>query len=299
MVLIEAEPHSRLVARWRGEDFTSEVTYEIRPIPGGGSRLLMRQTGFLGTGEARRRETLVRAHRVMIERLRATVDRLALGLGEGSFLRAEVPQPAPTGLKAHHRVRFVAVACVVIVAALCGTAGAVWMSRHTPPPVSAPPMESSLAEPTLGSAVQPATSGPAGPSPAVERTREKNEPNSAAAVSPAPAPAAKPLVASYRTRALPAGLLGFDTEITVRNPGTAAKNGWTVVLKMPDATPVKNQSAAVVKVGQNEDVVTVTPVTAALPGGGSVSFTIRFPALVALAPSIKGCTVDGQACGSP
>lgn len=36
--LVEAEPHSRLVAIWRGDGFTSEVTCEIKPIPGGGSR---------------------------------------------------------------------------------------------------------------------------------------------------------------------------------------------------------------------------------------------------------------------
>lgn len=296
--VVEAEPHSKLVTRWRGDDFTSEVTYEIRPIPGGGSRLLMRQTGFLGTREAERRETLVRAHQAMIERLRATVGRLSLGLGEGAFLRAEVPEPVPSRLKAHHRVRFVAVACVVIAAGLCGTAGAVWMARDPGRPVSAP-VESSASEPGLGTAFQPMTSGPAGQSPAGGRTPEKNEPSVAVVAPPVVPPAAKPLVASYQTRAIPVvGLLGFDTDVTVRNPGATAKNGWTVVLKMPDATAVQNQSAAVVKVRQDGDVVTVTPVTAALPAGGSVAFTIRFPALIALAPSLKGCTIDGQACSA-
>ena len=106
------------------------------------------------------------------------------------------------------------------------------------------------------------------------------------------------MVASYQTKALPGGLLGFDTEVTVRNPGSVAKNGWTVVLTMPDSTAVKNESAAVVKVRQQGEAVTVTPVTATLPAGGSVTFTIRFPALIALGPSIKGCTIDGQACSA-
>jgi len=109
------------------------------------------------------------------------------------------------------------------------------------------------------------------------------------------APAGKPLVASYQTKKLPAGLLGFDTEVTVRNPGGVAKNGWTVVLRMPDATAVENRSAGVVTVRQQGDVVTVTPVTA-LPAGGGVTFTVRFPALLALDQSIKSCTIDGQAC---
>jgi len=295
MDLVEAQPHSRLVARWRGDDFTSEVTFEIRPIPGGGSRLLMRQTGFLGTREAERRETLVRAHRVMMERLRATVGRLALGLGEGAFLRAEVPEPIQPRAWGHHRIRFVAIAGVVVMAAVCGTAGMMWMNRDTPP-VSAP-SDASHGPSDLGTGMQPTASGSPSQSPAaVVRTQERNEPSSAAAAPPAAAASGKPLVASYQIRALPVGLLGFDTDVTVRNPGTVAKNGWTVVLTMPDATAVESRSAPVVKVQQKGDVVTVTPVTAALPAGGSVTFTIRFPALLALGPSIKACTIDGQAC---
>jgi hypothetical protein len=91
-------------------------------------------------------------------------------------------------------------------------------------------------------------------------------------------------------------LLGFDTDVTVTNPGGAAKAGWTVVLTMPDATAVENRSAQTVKIRQEGATVTVTPVTATLPAGASVSFTIRFPALLALDPSITGCTIDGNAC---
>lgn len=293
--LVEAEPHSRLVTRWRGDDFTSEVTYEIRPIPGGGSRLLMRQTGFLGTREAERRETLAQAHQAMIERLRTTVGRLALGLGEGAFLRAEVPRPAPTEGNAHHRARFVAVICAVIVTGLCGTAGAVWMNRDTSVPA---PIEGSSGQLGLGTGMQPVASGSPRQSPAVERIREKNEPTAAAVVPSVAAPSAKPLVASYRIRALPVGLLGSDIDVTVRNPGAVAKNGWTVVMAMADATAVQNQSAAEVKVRQEGNMVTVTPVTATLTAGGSVSFTIRYPALIALGPPVKSCTIDGQACAA-
>ncbi|HZM76755.1 MAG TPA: SRPBCC domain-containing protein [Candidatus Limnocylindrales bacterium] len=166
MDVMEAEPHSRLVCRWRGDDFTSEITFEIRPVPGGGSRLLARQAGSLGTQEAERRETLGQAHQVMIERLRAVVDRLALGVGEGAFLKTEASQPAQPAQprpESHQRARLVAVVCVVLVAGLCGTAGALWMSRDTPP--LAAPVDGASSEPSLGSVgPQPVASGFPAPS---------------------------------------------------------------------------------------------------------------------------------------
>lgn len=105
----------------------------------------------------------------------------------------------------------------------------------------------------------------------------------------------KPLVASYKTNAL-LGLGGFDTEITVRNPGGSARVGWTVELTMPDATAVENRSPDLVKVRQQAEVVTVTPVTAEVPAGETITFTIRFPALLAINQSVEACTIDGQAC---
>lgn len=297
MNVVEAEPHSLLVNRWRGEDFTSEMSFEIRPIPAGGSRLLVRQAGFLGTHETERRETLALAHHAMMERLLVAVDRLALGFGEGEFLHAEAPKPSPPALETHHRVRLVAVVCVVVVAGLCGTAAAVWMQRGAPL-VSAPGNRDGGGSGLSSGVQQPPVAGSSPTrSPAVGGTKESNAPSPSPAAVPA-RPSGKPLVASYRIHSLPVGLLGFDTEVTVRNPGAEAKNGWTVVLTMPDATTVDNRSGQVVKLRQERDVVTVTPVTAALPAGASVTFTIRFPALLALGPLIKGCTIDGMACGA-
>jgi hypothetical protein len=257
----------------------------------------MRQTGFLGTREAERRQTLERAHQVMIERLRMVIDRLALGLGEGAFLRAGAPKPRPpsSGMATHHRLRIISVVCVVIVAGLCGTAGAVWMNRDHTSPVAAP-TDSRSGDGGLGTGLQPVASGVVTRSPAVERTQEKNGSSSPGATVASAGPSDPPLTAGYRIRALPVGLLGFDTDVTVRNAGGAAKNGWTVVLTMPDATTVQNQTGSLVKLVQKGNVVTVTPVSGMLPAGGSVAFTVRFPALLALGPSIKGCTIDGQAC---
>ena len=287
--LVEAEPHSRLVFRWRGDDFTIEITCEIHAIPGG-SRITACQDGFLGKQEAERRESLRSAHQVMIERLRAAVDRLALGFGEAAFLEAETPVPSPRG---HHRARVLSLAGAAIVAMLFATAGAVWLGRDTPPPPAPAPVGEGN-DSGLGAGTPPGLSTSPSKSPAVVGTpsaKPSTQNTSAASV----VPSGKPLIASYQTNAL-LGLGGFDTEVTVENTGGAAHTGWTVVLTMPDSTAVENRSPETVKMQQTGEIVTLTPVSAVLPAGEAVTFTIRFPALLALGQSIKACTVDGQPC---
>lgn len=112
-----------------------------------------------------------------------------------------------------------------------------------------------------------------------------------------PAAATPPLTASYRTIAL-LGLGGFDTEVTVRNPAAVPQEGWTVELTMPAEKTVENRSTGAVAMAQTGTKITVTPVTAArtLAANGSVTFVIRFPALLALGQKITACTVDGVAC---
>ncbi|HEX6682057.1 MAG TPA: SRPBCC domain-containing protein [Candidatus Limnocylindrales bacterium] len=298
--LVEAEPPRRLVFRWRGDDFTSEVTFQIRPAAGGGgSAVTIRQTGFLGSQEAHRREALARAHQRMVERLRAVLDRLALGVGESSFLVAEPPEPR---LKDRHRARIIGIVGAVIVAALCGTAGAVWLNQGGErPPANAAGEEP---EPGLGIGTQPPPPTPEiGASPSkkpapvgTQKNQEPNAPSSPPGFSQA-VPAEKPLTATYRTVALVlVGVTGFDTEVTVKNPGGTARNGWTVVLTMPDATAVENRSGDTVKLAQEGEIVTLRPVSPTLAGNGTVTFVVRFPALLALGKSVKACTIDGQAC---
>jgi hypothetical protein len=56
---------------------------------------------------------------------------------------------------------------------------------------------------------------------------------------------------------------------------------------------VENRSTAVVKMVQEGTKVTLTPSGAP---GKSASFTIRFPALLALGKAVTSCTVNGRPC---
>jgi hypothetical protein len=118
-------------------------------------------------------------------------------------------------------------------------------------------------------------------------------------ISVPPAPTASPLAetparaasASYKTIAL-LGLGGFDTEVTVSNPG---RTSWKVLLTLPEDKPVENRSGSLVKMAQDGTTVTLTPVSASAE---QVTFTVRFPALLALGKSITACTIDGKTCSA-
>jgi hypothetical protein len=97
--------------------------------------------------------------------------------------------------------------------------------------------------------------------------------------------------ATYKTLAL-LGLGGFDTEVTVSNPGHTS---WQVLLTMPADRQVENRSTDLVKMQQTGTSVTLTPVSAS---AGTVTFTVRFPALLALGKSVTACTIDGRACSA-
>lgn len=295
--LIESEPFSRLVFRWRGDDFTSEVTFLVRAVRGGGSAVTMHQTGLLGSEAAQRWEALARAHDTMIERMRTALDRLALGVGESDFLVAEAP--APTIIKAGRRARLLGLAGATVAIVLCGTAAAVWLNEdgqdRRPPPRSARGGQDGQDGQTgMATAAAPQPSIGASPSkkPAPVGTPEGAQAN--APSSPAAVPSPASLSASYRTVTL-LGLGGFDTEVTVKNPGSAPRDGWTVVLTMPDASAVENRSTDTVKLTQEGQKVTLTPVKP-VAGNATVSFVVRFPALLALGKSVTACTIDGQAC---
>jgi hypothetical protein len=95
--------------------------------------------------------------------------------------------------------------------------------------------------------------------------------------------------ATYKTITL-LGLLGFDTEVTVSNP---SKTSWQIVLTMPADRQVENLTSNLVKMEQHGTTVTLTPTG---PPATSLTFTVRFPALLALGKSITACTIDGKAC---
>jgi hypothetical protein len=62
---------------------------------------------------------------------------------------------------------------------------------------------------------------------------------------------------------------------------------------MPEDKPVENRSSDLVTMEQQGTTVTLTPTSTSAE---TVTFTVRFPALLALGKAITACTIDGRAC---
>lgn len=101
------------------------------------------------------------------------------------------------------------------------------------------------------------------------------------------APPGTRIKATYKTKTL-LGVTGFDTEVTVTAPASAA---WTVVLVMPADGLVENRSSGEVNLVQDGLKVTLTPIGQP----GNATFTVRFP-LLSLGKSVTSCTINGEPC---
>lgn len=317
--VVEVAAQERLAMHWRDDHTHTEVTWSLADNEDG-CRLTVLQSGFFGVDGTQRRRELRRSYQFMFgDQLPAALDRLASGEVDLGGVRADLhtaiprrretvplaPARVPPPARGSKRLRLLSLAGAVVLVVLISTAVAVVIgggpggsagvdtepvyglgSGVQPGVVVTDPAGAASGTPLPGVAdgtPQPGVSGSAAGTPAVEAT--------------ATPPAGPPLTARYRTIAL-LGLGGFDTEVTVRNPGTAAREGWTVVLTMPADRAVENRSTSAVNFTQDGPKITVTPVGAArtVNVNGSVTFIIRFPALLALGQAITACTVDGIAC---
>jgi uncharacterized protein YndB with AHSA1/START domain len=316
--VVEVAAQERLGMHWRDDHTHTEVTWSLADNEAG-CRLTVLQSGFFGVDGTQRRRELRRSYQFMFgDQLPAALDRLASGEVDLGGVRADlhtaIPRrrdtvpleparvpPPPGGSK---RLRLLSLAGAVVLVVLISTAVAVVIGGG---PGGAPDVDT---EPVygLGSGVQPgvvatdpaaAASGTPLPGVAGETPRPgvSGSPGGTPLPEATATPVGPPVTANYRTIAL-LGLGGFDTEVTVRNPGTTPREGWTVVLTMPADRAVENRSTSAVNFTQEGTKVTVTPVGAArtVSAGGSVTFIIRFPALLALGQAVTACTVDGIAC---
>jgi hypothetical protein len=189
-------------------------------------------------------------------------------------------------LAPERRVRLISIIGSAVLVVLIATAVAVAIN-------SRPPLDSAPTGDGDSHGLQTAAqSGLPGSSP-MPQARPSNSPTPAAPPSAGAGPSGVSggTTASYKTIAL-LGLGGFDTEVTVSNPGGAA---WKVVLTMPEDRAVENRSSDLVKMVQSGTTVTLTPASASAQ---KVTFIVRFPALLALGKSITACTVDGRACSA-
>jgi hypothetical protein len=119
--------------------------------------------------------------------------------------------------------------------------------------------------------------------------------------SPSPAPGRSatpaPLTAGYTTTPYLVGLLGYRTEVTVTNPGEAAREGWTLTVTLPRSTLRINQVTGAT-VTQQDAVWTFVPdeTTASIAPGAQVgiSFEVHGATLIDAAPA--DCRIDGAPC---
>ena len=196
-----------------------------------------------------------------------------------------------------------------VVAALAGTALLVVMlvrapDGGTPPPDRAaalPGLASRTAQPSVAVTTTPgalgttATPSSARSGPTTATTRPV--PSQSAKV-PITENAPVPLTASYRTSSVTAGLLGYRMAVTVANPGTSAKDGWTVTVTLPRSTlQVSGVSGATA--AQDGSVWTFTPddATARVPAGGSVELTFDVQGATLIDATPQDCRIDGNRCG--
>jgi hypothetical protein len=225
------------------------------------------------------------------------------------------PTPKPTVRETGGRGVSRYVLLVGVLAALAGTALLVVVVMRapgdpTPPPDPAaalPGLRPSPAGPSIAGPATPGASVPGSPpgATAAGRTPTASPPTSAVSVPGAPGSAGvtenarAPLSASYRTASATAGLLGYQTTVTVANPGTTGKTGWVLTVTLPRPTllvsGVKGATAT-----QNGSVWTFVPdsTTSAVPAGGSVQvvFGVHGATLIDAAP--QDCRIDGNPCAS-
>ncbi|GAA1636458.1 cellulose binding domain-containing protein [Actinoplanes couchii] len=106
-----------------------------------------------------------------------------------------------------------------------------------------------------------------------------------------------PLTAGLSTTPYLLGLLGYRTNVTVANPGTAARTGWTLAITLPRSSlkvaDVKGATAS-----QQGTVWTFTPdaSTTEIDGGdqAAITFNVNGDTLLNAAPT--SCTIDGTPC---
>lgn len=324
--VLQVQEPSVLLQRWSGDDLHTQVSWEITERPGG-SRLRFSQHGYFGLdGTERRGELRDLYERMFTVRLPAVLSRLDDGStdagGAVGEAQAAIPSRPGAGLaggqldwtveagpdSSNRRVRLLSLIGAAVLVVLVSSAVAVFSQGEGPLPGRP------VAQQGHGLGAGEQEGNPHGVqasgSPGARRTSGgtgstvTGTPDPAASGSVPPGTESSPLpadptalTASHKTIAL-LGLGGFDTEVTVRNPGPASAQGWTVVLVMPSDKAVENRTPNLAAVTQSADVVTLTATAASreLAANATITLVVRYPALLALGQAAKSCTIDGRAC---
>ena len=171
-------------------------------------------------------------------------------------------------------------------------------ARVAEPAPSAAPPETVAVAPT--SAVVTTGSPSAGASASavgVPGSEVPSLPPSARTPSSRPEPAAAPLTAAYRASDGGTGLLGYDAEVAVSNPGEVVRKGWRLMVTLPRPTlQIARVSGATAR--QDGSTWTFEPddTTRAVPAGDSVLITFQVRGATLLDAAPRDCRIDGVRC---
>lgn len=289
--VVEWRVSERLVLRCREGDRHTRLIATLTPT-GHGCRLSVHEVLEQGDWDAEQRARRAEHHQQAVAvRLPAILDWLAfqqvdLRRAEGG-MTAELPAVRLLG---DGRTRARRLWAVVIGALVClALAGAgVWAARRPAPRLpEATPHAAPLVQPTASRTAPRPT--PSRPTPAA--TRHSATPSATATPTrtrSAAAPPAEPLTARYATVA--DRLLGYRGEVTVTNPGSVARPGWTVTVTIG----ARARLGAVDGAEGKQDGQRVTFTGPAVPARGAVTF--RFDVRDPAAQEPDACTVDGKPC---
>ena len=171
-------------------------------------------------------------------------------------------------------------------------------ARVAEPAPSAAPPESAAAAPTSAVVTSGSPSGGASASAGgVPESAVPSLPPSARAPSSRPAPVAAALTAAYRASDGGTGLLGYDAEVAVSNPGEVVRRGWRLTVTLPRPTL---QIARITGATARQDGSTWTfepdDTTREVPAGDSVLITFQVRGATLLDAAPRDCRIDGVRC---
>jgi len=171
-------------------------------------------------------------------------------------------------------------------------------ARVAEPAASTVPPESAAAAPTSAVATTGSSSpGASASAVGVPPSEVSSVPPSALAPSSRPAPAAVPLTAQYRFSDGGTGLLGYDAEVAIGNPGETVRRGWRLTVTLPrPSLQIARVSGATVR--QDGSTWTFEPddATRAVPAGDSVLITFQVRGATLLDAAPQDCRIDGARC---
>ncbi|WP_033337374.1 cellulose binding domain-containing protein [Catenuloplanes japonicus] len=313
--VVGVETGERIVLFLHGPGLVSRFRWEIAPVDGHRTRVVLHQSWREGAGsDAELAEKRAAYETALGTPLAAVLDWLAFGEVDLESMRGRrgpetviIPRLSVAGLRSA-RTPLIIAGVVVLIGLIAVTGGILWGRNADGDDLAADP-----GVPTVtSSASAGATEDPLASSTSMTLPSAGAEAPSAGATTKPPSlpppsantPAAPPspgtvdaLTAAYKTDADWA--FGYRGKIDLANPGTVENGAWTVVITLKNPIAVTKVTGA--KFTQSGETVTFTPEAGVLPvgaGGGTASFTFEADLKGSIFSDREptACTINGRAC---